>query len=117
VDEADGAQIVGGFGELQRALVERDRARLVGARRRQAPVQPPQRRQAAGANRVAEGVGGASERGRGLIEIVLEQRRFGRHRSHGELFVARQRGRAQLRREQLRGLDAAASLERGSRAP
>ena len=45
--EADGARIVRQFGLLQRAAVERDRARLIAARRREAAMQPPQCRQAA----------------------------------------------------------------------
>ena len=51
VGQADAARIVGDLGLLQRAAVQRDRARLIAARRRQPAVQPPQRRQAAAAER------------------------------------------------------------------
>ena len=63
VGEADAARVVRGLRVLQRAPVQRDGARLIAARRRQAAVQPPQRRDAPGADGVAEGVGRAAERG------------------------------------------------------
>ena len=112
VGEADGARVVRGFRVLQRAAVQGDGARLIAARRREAAVQPPERRQPAGGDGVAEGVGRAAERAGRLIEIVLQQPRFGQRRADGELVVARQRRRAQGGREQLRGFGAAAALER-----
>ena len=116
VREPDAARIVRGFRLLQRAAVHRDRARLIAARRGEASVQPPQRRQAARRHGVAEGVGRPAERVRRLIQIVLQQRRFGEHRAERELLVAVQRRRAQRRREHLRRLGAAAALERGAGA-
>ena len=43
VGEADGARVVRDLGLLQRAAVQRDGARLIAARRREAAVQPPER--------------------------------------------------------------------------
>ena len=74
-------------------------------------MQPPQRGEPARRNGVAKRVGRAAQRARGLVEIVLQQPRFGEHRADGELVVARQR-RAQRRREHLRRFGAAAALER-----
>ena len=116
VGEADGARVVRGLGVLQRAAVERDGARLIAARRGEAAVQPPERRQPAGGNRVAEGVGRPAERRRRLIEVVLQQPRLGERRADGELVFARQRRRAQRGRQQLRGFGAAAAFERGAGA-
>ena len=42
VGEADGARVVGDFGLLQRAIVQRDRPRLFASRKRDASVQTPQ---------------------------------------------------------------------------
>ena len=47
VGEADGARIVRQLRLLQRAAVQRDGARLFAARKRDASVQPPQRREPA----------------------------------------------------------------------
>ena len=116
VREADAARVVRGLRVLQRAAVQRDRARLIAARRGQAAVQPPERREPAGGDGVAEGVGRPAERGGGLVEIVLQQPRFGERRADGELVVARQRRRAERGRQQLRGFGAAAALERGAGA-
>ena len=77
VGEADGARFVRGLGLLQRAAVHGDRARLIAAGRGEPAVQAPQRRQAARRDGVAERVGRTAERGRRLIEVVLQQPRFG----------------------------------------
>ena len=98
---------------LQRAAMERDGARLVAARRGQTAVEPPERRETACRHSVAKSVRGPAKRGRGLIEIVLQQPGFGEHRPRGELVVARQCGRAQGRAENLHGFGAAAAFERG----
>ncbi len=90
VREPDAARVVGRVGLFQRAAVHRDRARLIAARRRETAVQPPQRRQARRWNGVAEGVGRAAEGGRGLIEVVLEQRCLGEHRPQRKFVVSRQ---------------------------
>ena len=90
VRETDATRVVGRVGLFQGAAVHCDRTRLIAARRRKAAVQPPQGCQAPGRNGVAERIGWAAERGRGLIEVVLEQRRLGHHRPQGELVVARQ---------------------------
>ena len=116
VREADAARIVRGLGLLQRAAVHRDRARLIAARRREPAVQPPQRRQVPRRNRVAKRIGRPSERARGLIEIVLQQRRFGEHRANRQLLVARKRRRPQRGREHLNGVVASSPFERRSRA-
>ena len=110
------ARVVGGLGLLQRAAVQRDGARLIAARGRQPAVQPPERGQAAGRDGVAEGVGRPAERGGGLVEIVLQQPRFGERRAQRQLVVARQRRRSQRGREHLRRFGAAAALERGAGA-
>src|SRR6185369_15049434 len=52
--EADGARLVGAFGLLQRAALEGDGPRLVAARPGEAAVQPPERREAAGGDGLAE---------------------------------------------------------------
>jgi len=79
VREADGPRIVRELGVLQRAGMERDRARLFTAGVRDAPVQAPQCRELRIADRLAQRVGGTSKRGRGLGEIILEQPGFGEH--------------------------------------
>ena len=114
VGEADGARIMRGVGGLQRAAVQRDRARLIAARPGETAVQPPERGQPSGRNRFAEGVGRPAERGGRLIEIVLQQPCFGEHGPHGQLLVARQRGGANRRREHLRGLGTVAAFQRRS---
>ena len=116
VGEADRARVVRDLGLLERAAVMRDGARLIAAGGGDAAVQPPERRQAAGWERLAERVGRPAERRAGLIEIVLQQPRLGQHRSHGELVVARQRRRAQRGCEHLRGVRPAAAIERGAGA-
>jgi hypothetical protein len=85
VREADAAGVVRGFRLLQRAPCMRDRARLIAARRREPSVQAPERGDAPAGDGVAERVRGAAERAGGLVEIVLQQRRFGLHRPDGEL--------------------------------
>ena len=95
--EADPARVVRRFGLLQRASVHRDGARLIATRGGEAPVQAPERGEPAGRHGVAEGVGRAAQRGGGLVEVVLQQRRFGEHRAHRQLFVARERGRPEQR--------------------
>ena len=92
VRESDAARIVGQLGLLQRAALQRDRARLIAAHVRQPPVQPPQRREAARRNGFAKRVGRPAERGGGLIEIVLKKPGLGEHRPQGQLVVASQRG-------------------------
>ncbi len=114
VGEADGARVVRDLGVLQRAAVQRDGARLIAARRGEPAVQPPERREPRRGNRVAEGVRRPAERGRRLIEIVLQQPRFGERRADGELVFARQARGAKGGREQLRGFGTAAALERGA---
>ena len=90
VGQPDGARVVRQLGLLERAAVERDGPGLIAARRREAPVQPPEGRQAPGRDRLAQGVRSTSEYRRGLIEIVLQQRRFGQHAADGEFLVARE---------------------------
>ncbi len=115
VGEPDGARFMRDFGLLQGASVQRDGARLIAARVGQATVQSPQRREAARRNRVAEGIGRTAERARRVIQIVLQERRLGEHRAHGEFVFARQR-RPKRRLQHLRGLEAAAALERSAGA-
>src|SRR5439155_23792566 len=80
VGETDRARVVSGGCLLQRAAVERDGARLIAARRGQTAVEPPERREAACRLSVAKSVLGPAKRGRGLIEIVLQQSVFGEYR-------------------------------------
>ena len=88
VGEADGARVVRRFRLLQRAAVQRDRARLIAARRRQPAVQPPERRETTGRDGVAKRVGRPSKCSGRLIEVVLKQPRFGERRSDSELVLA-----------------------------
>ena len=102
VSEADRARVVSGFRLLQRAAVQGDGARLIAARRRQAAVQTPERGEVAGRDRVAETVRRAAQGGSGLIEIILQQTRFGQRGADRQFGVARQRRRAKHGREHLR---------------
>jgi hypothetical protein len=116
VGQPDAARFVRRLGVFQRARVHGDRARLIAACRRQASVQAPERRDPPGGHVVAERVGGAAERAGRLVEVVLQERGLGLHRADGQLFVARERGRAQRRCQHLRGFRPAAALERGAGA-
>ena len=90
VGEADGAGIVASLGLFQRAAVKRDRARLIAAGRGEAAVQTPERGEAAGAT-VSRNVSGVRPSAvAALIEVVLQQPRFGEHRPDGELVLAGQ---------------------------
>ena len=88
VGEADGARVVRELGVLQRARVQRDRARLLAARKGEAAVQPPERREARVGERLAHRVGRAAERRSGLGQVVLQQPRGCERRTHGDLVVA-----------------------------
>src|SRR5712691_12209061 len=55
VRQTDRARVVGGVGLLQGAAVERNRPRLIAARRGQPPMQTPERGKAARGDGVAEG--------------------------------------------------------------
>ena len=112
--EADGAGVVRDLGVLQGAAVQRNRARLIAARRRQTAVQPPQRGQAPGRDRLTDHVGRTAERRGGFVEIVLQQPGLGEHRANGELVIARQRRGAECRREDLSGRCSMSALERRS---
>ena len=117
VGEADGARVVRDLGLLQRAVVQRDGARLLAAGEGDAAVQPPEigvqdRRQV-----LADGVWRAAEDGSGLCKIALQEVRFSQHDADAEFVVARQRGRrAQQRREQFDRGGGLAALERGAGA-
>src|SRR5439155_20918354 len=66
----DAARIVRGFRLLQRAAVHRDRARLIAARRGEASVQPPQRRQ-----RSEEHTSELQSRGHLVCRLLLEKKK------------------------------------------
>ena len=114
--KADGTGIVGELGLLQRAGLEPDRPRLIAARRREAAVQPPERREPSGGHGFAQRVGCASKRRGRLVEIVLKQPRLGEHRSHRELVFARQRAGAERGRQHLRRRCALTAFENGGGA-
>ena len=80
VREADRARVVRLLGVPQRPAVQRDGARLLAARRGDAPVQPPEVREQDGGDGFAQRVGRAAERGARLIDVVLQQPRFGEGR-------------------------------------
>ncbi len=117
VGQADGARVVGELGVLEGTRVEGDGARLLAAREGDAAVQPPQRRELAVADRLAEGVGGTPEQAGRLGEIVEQQVRVGRaareRRAHPRATATRLR--SQLT-EDLSGLGSAAPFERALRA-
>ena len=69
--EPDGAGVVGDLCVLERPGLERDGTRLVATGRRETSVQAPERREPRRGNRVAEGVGRASECACCLFEVVL----------------------------------------------
>jgi|SRR5262252_4591323 len=75
-------------------------------------MQPPQRGELPRWNRVAKGVGWASERRCRLIEIILQQGCFRQHRADRQLFIAGQRRRPQRGPEQLSRFSTTAALER-----
>ncbi len=90
VREPDGAGFVRGFSLLQRPAVHGDRARLIAASGGQPAMEPPERGQTARRDRVAKRIRRPPQRGRRLIEVVLEQPRLCQRRAHGELVVAHQ---------------------------
>src|SRR5687767_15688215 len=98
---------------LEGARVMRDGARLITACEREPAVQPPQRGQLTVRKLLAQRVRGASERGGGLREVVLQQIRLGQRGTGGQFILATERTGAQQRCEHLRGLGAAPALERG----
>ena len=96
--------------------MQRDRPRLIGAGEGDAAVQAPQRRQEAGADRFAEGIGRPAEGGDRAVQVVVEERRFRRHAADSQLLVAAERRRTQWRRQELRRIGAPAAFERLRRA-
>ena len=83
VRQADRSRIVRDLRLFQRAAMQRDRTRLIAARRSHPPVQAPQSGQPAGRHGLAERVGRAAKRRGRLVEIVLKQPRFGERGAHG----------------------------------
>ena len=75
-------------------------------------MQAPQRREPSGRDGFAEGVRRPAEDDRSLIEVILEQPRFGEQRAEREFVLARQGRGAQRRTEQLRRVGTATPLER-----
>ena len=116
VGESDGARIVRRVCVLQRATLKSDGSRLVTARGSDAPVQSPQRRESRRRHGVAEGVRRAAEHRGRLVDIVLQQPRFGESGAHSQFFVARKYGRTQQWRERLDSLWASTAFECGARA-
>jgi len=115
VGQPDGARIVSALGLFQCAALQRDGAGVVSAGPGEPAVQPPQRRKAAGRDRLAERIRRASQDCGGLIEIILQQGGLCQHRAHRQLVVAGQRG-AEHGRQHLGGFGAVAALELGARA-
>ena len=91
VGEADGARVVGDFGLLEGAVVQRDRARLFAARERDAAVQSPQIRVQDLGQLLAERVGRPAQYRSGLCKIPLQEVRFSQHDADAELVFARKR--------------------------
>ena len=116
VREPDAARVVCDLRLFQGTAVQGDGAGLIAARGSEPSVQAPQGGESPRRDGVAEGIGRASQRRRCLIEIVLEQRRFGEHRAERELVLPRQRRRSQRGREHLRSCGTAAAFERGAGA-
>jgi hypothetical protein len=75
--EADGARVVRELCLPQRALVQRDGARLLAAHLRHAAVQPPEVREGCGGHGLAERVGRPAEHGARLVDVVLQEPGFG----------------------------------------
>ena len=113
VGEAGCPQVVRDFRLLQRPAVQRDRPRLIAARRRQPSMKTPQMRQRGRRDRFADAVRGTAKRRAGLREVVLQEPRLGENDAQREFVLARKRRGSQRLLEGLRGLGAAAPLERG----
>ena len=104
VGEADRARVVRDLGLLQGAVVQRDRPRLLAARKRDAAVQAPQIRVHDRGNVVAQRVRRTAEHGSGLCKIPLQEVRFSQHDPDTELVIpGERRGRPQQGRKQLDG--------------
>ena len=76
-------------------------------------MEAPEVRERGRRDRFADGVWGAAERGAGLREVVLQEPRLSQHDTQREFVFARERRGSQRLLEGLRGLGAAAALERG----
>ena len=101
VGESDRARLVGELGVLERTRVQRDRAGLLTARKRDAPVQAPEHRELGVGNPLAQGIRGTPERRRGLDEVVLQQPRFRQRSPHRELVFSSERAAAEQWQQQL----------------
>ena len=91
VRQADGARVVRQFRLLQGAAEQRDGARLVGPKKRHAAMEPPQRREAHRFDALAQDIGRPAKRCAGLLEVILQEPRFGERGANRELVVAAQR--------------------------
>src|SRR5690349_80911 len=116
VGETNGARVVGELRVFQRPHVQRNRARLFAAGKGQTAVQAPEGCQAGVGEWFADGVRRASQRRRGLRQVVLQQPGGGQPRPNGRLVVFVEGAGAQQRREQLRGFGAAPTVEGDVRA-
>jgi hypothetical protein len=97
--EADGPRLVGELGVLQRARVQGNGARLLTARKGDAALQPPHRRELRVGDGLSHRVRRPANRGGGLGEVVLQQPGFSERRADGELIIPRQRSGSQKGRQ------------------
>src|SRR5262249_25843555 len=91
VGESDAPRVMSRLGLFQRTRVKRGRARLLAAGECETAVQPPERWQSGRGQRVADGVGRATESRRCVRDAVLEEPRLGEAGAHAEFVLARQR--------------------------
>src|SRR5690349_6812681 len=113
VRKADRAGIMSQLGMLQRARMQRDRARLFTAGVRDAAVQTPECRELRVADWLAQRIWRSAERGRRLGEVIAQQPGFGQRGANGNLILSRQRAWAKQWCEQLPRLGSAPPFEGG----
>ena len=117
VGAADGARVVGDLRLLERAAMQRDRARLLAAAVRDAAVQAPQGGQQDRRDRLANGVGRTPERRARLRQIAQQQQRFGDAAPHRELVVFFEGGLEERRRAARRRQGPVRARDARPRAP
>src|SRR5438034_616720 len=110
VGQTDGARVMRELGVFQRALMQGDRARLLTACERETSLETPEGREFRVGYRFPERIWRASDRGRRLREVILQEPRLGQRRSYGDLVVAGQRAGSKERSKERRGLVTAASF-------
>ena len=116
VREADGFGIVRQLGLAQRAAEQRDRARLVALGKRDAAMQPPERREERGRKIVARRIGRPSKRRGRLRDVVAHQPGLGERASEADFVFVLEPGGLQRLREHADRVGMPAALQRRSRA-